>query len=69
MAVKEREFTLKWENNNFFELTEKSGGQDPITVIRVEENGDFQSQKAHIRHIALDCLTKRLDTALNEMTQ
>lgn len=63
----EVELVIKWRNNDFFELREKPKAEDPITVIRVEENGDFPRQRASIRSIALDCLTRRLDEALNEM--
>jgi len=68
MAVSEYEFTLKWENGNFFELTMKPSGEDVLTVVRVEENGRFANQQGHIRDICQDTFNSHLEQALHEMT-
>jgi len=68
MASGEYEFTLKWENGNFFELTCTPGGEGAITVIRVEENGRFANQQGQIRDICHDAFNTHLEQALHEMT-
>jgi len=68
MASGEYEFTIKWSNGDFFEMTCTPSGEDLITVVRVEENGRFANQQGHIRDICHDALNTHLHHALTEMS-
>jgi len=62
------EIKLKWENDNFFEMTAKTDSE-ATTIVRVEENGCIETLWSHISSICKAYLAKQLDTIGEEMTQ
>lgn len=67
MAEKELELTLTWENNKLFKAVAKEPGDDPVTVIHVDENGSFADMWYHISAAMSSYFSKVLTTIGDDM--
>ena len=63
----EVEITIKWQNDGYFEMSQKVDNGDPIVDIRVEENGDIAGQWGAITKICRNCIDRVLKQAGDEM--
>jgi len=67
MADTKVELELKWNNNEFFELTSKENDGEPITIIKVEENACIVKLWDNIQALAVTYVAHLLERIGNEM--
>jgi hypothetical protein len=53
MEEQKLEVTIKWENDNFFEITAKKNGGEKFIIIRDDENAHLLSMWSGIQKAAL----------------
>lgn len=69
MVIKEDEFKIYWENQNFMELKFKPDGGDEILVIKVEENGKLSDIIDEIKNICRKFFNSKLEEVASEMLE
>lgn len=69
MAISKLTIDLKWENDNFFEVTAKKDDEEKKTVIRMDENTHLPALWVDITKICANYLHKVLEQIGNEMKQ
>jgi len=67
MTEKQRTIKFKWENGKYFEMTEKEGDGETLTIIRVEENSNIAALWGNIAAICTNYLMKVIKVAGDEM--
>lgn len=67
MAIRQIDITLKWENQKFFEMTQKEDANPKITTIRVEENSDIGGLWQNIANICQNDFARHIARAGDEM--
>jgi len=67
MTEKQRTIKFKWENGKYFEMTEREGDGETLTIIRVEENSNIAALWDSITKICADYLAMIVKNIGDEM--
>jgi len=69
MAVSKIEIELKWENEEFFEMTAKPDSGDGNIVFRMDENTHLPALWSDITKVCSNYFKKVMEEIGNEMKQ
>ena len=63
----EVEIKIKWEDDNYFEMTAKKDAGEKKQIVRIEENGCLEAFWEHISNICKEYMSKLLHDIGDEM--
>ena len=69
MADTKIELELKWDNNDFFELTSKENDGEVITIISMEENACIAKLWDNVQALVITYVAHLLDRIGKEMKE